>query len=356
MQNINWPEVIRAAQEIALKAHSNQVDKVGYAYIGHPRRVAANAQTVPLKNENLREAAIAAAWLHDVVEDSDFTAEDLLARGIPAEVVEAVELVSFDSTKTRDGYYLEIAEHPLARAVKIADVADNQNKVRVENLVASKLPFNHKKYRQAMETIDLSGDELAWFDLAVTKQPDRIIYIDMDNVIVDFQSGIDALSEEKKAKYRQPDGSYKGIDEEPGIFSLMKPYDDSVDAVKELAKYNEVYILSTAPWKNSSAWSDKLEWVHRYFGEDQFDEHGNVNWLFKRLIISHHKHLNKGEFLIDDRKANGAGNFTGIHVHFGELDETENRDGSHPDWSAVLNYFKQLGLIERSAAREILDR
>ena len=54
----------------------------------------------------------------------------------------------------------------------------------------------------------------------------------------------------------------------------------------------DIYILSTAPWDNPSAWSDKLEWVKRYLGEV----------CYKRLILSHHKNLNAGDYLIDDRK------------------------------------------------------
>jgi 5'-nucleotidase len=50
------------------------------------------------------------------------------------------------------------------------------------------------------------------------------------------------------------------------------------------------------------------------------------------VIFSHNKHLNQGDYLIDDRKANGAGDFKGMHIHFG-TDE-------FPDWAAVLKYLK----------------
>jgi 5'(3')-deoxyribonucleotidase len=341
LNDLNWPEVLRIAQKIAIEAHKTQLDKLGYAYIGHPRRVARNAQTVPVGEGVIREAVIAAAWLHDVIEDSPNTKDDLIAKGIPAEVAEAVELVSDPKTGDKDEYYANIAKHPLARAVKLADIADNSNVVRTKWLVDSGVKFNHDKYPHALEVIGLNEAEQDWFDKQVLLQPDRIIYIDMDNVIVDFETGINKLSPATQIKYP----NCKNIDDEPGIFALMEPYEDSVAAVKKLAEHNEVYILSTAPWDNPSAWSDKLEWVHRYFGKEQFDEDGNVNWLYKRLIISHNKHLNKGEYLIDDRLANGAGNFKGIHVHFGPADIGEKRDGSHPDWSAVLAYFEAEGLL-----------
>lgn len=79
----------------------------------------------------------------------------------------------------------------------------------------------------------------------------KILYIDMDNVLVDFQSGIDTLTEEMSIEYK---GHY---DETPGIFSKMKPK-SGIDALKE--RY-DIYILSTALWNNPSAWSDKLNWV-----------------------------------------------------------------------------------------------
>ena len=105
----------------------------------------------------------------------------------------------------------------------------------------------------------------------------KILYFDMDNVLVNFQSGIDRLSEQTLLEYEG------NLDEVPNIFSLMKPLAGSVEAVRLLAQYFDVYILSTAPWKNISAWSDKAAWVHKYFGDDK------ESVFYKRLIISHHK-------------------------------------------------------------------
>ena len=82
-----------------------------------------------------------------------------------------------------------------------------------------------------------------------------IIQIDMDNVLVDFQSGIDAMPEYLRKKHKDDE------DEIPGIFSKMKPLEGAVDAFKKLSKNYDVYICSTAPWENPSAWSDKLRWV-----------------------------------------------------------------------------------------------
>ena len=70
----------------------------------------------------------------------------------------------------------------------------------------------------------------------------EILYIDMDNVLVDFQSGIDRLSAEDRTKY---DGEY---DEAPGIFSLMDPMPGALKAFEVLASRFDTYVLSTAPW------------------------------------------------------------------------------------------------------------
>jgi len=143
----------------------------------------------------------------------------------------------------------------------------------------------------------------------------KIVYVDMDGVLVDFQSGIDSLTEEQRESFKD------GLDDVPGIFSKMKPVEGAIEAYEELTRHFDVYILSTAPWNNPSAWTDKLLWVKKYLGD----------LAHKRLILSHNKHLNDGDFLIDDRTANGAGNFKGEHINF--LSE------EFQNWDDVLNYL-----------------
>ena len=143
----------------------------------------------------------------------------------------------------------------------------------------------------------------------------KILYVDMDNVLVDFQSGIDKTNEDVRTEYAGR------LDEVPGIFSLMKPLLGAVEAYKQLVVEFSTYILSTSPWENPSAWSDKLIWVKEYLGED----------ARKRLILTHNKDLNIGHFLVDDRLKNGADKFKGELLHFG----TE----KFPDWNAVLDYL-----------------
>ena len=151
----------------------------------------------------------------------------------------------------------------------------------------------------------------------------KIVYVDMDNVLVNFESGIQQLTKETQEAYAGR------LDEVPGIFGLMEPLEGGIEAVRYLAEHFEVYMLSTATWENPSAWSDKLLWIKRYLPKVGF----------KRLILSHNKHLNAGDYLIDDRTKNGAGQFKGELLQFGQPD--------FPDWKAVISYLQQKEGLER---------
>ena len=143
----------------------------------------------------------------------------------------------------------------------------------------------------------------------------KILYVDMDNVLVDFKSGIDRLSPDLISKYEGK------LDEVPGIFSLMEPMNGAIESYRTLAKNFDTYILSTSPWENSSAASDKFSWVKKHLGK----------FAHKRLILSHHKHLNHGDFLIDDRPNNGADKFRGELILFGS--------DKFPNWKVVTTYL-----------------
>jgi 5'(3')-deoxyribonucleotidase len=144
----------------------------------------------------------------------------------------------------------------------------------------------------------------------------KILYVDMDNVLVDFKSGIDKLNKETYETYSD------NWDEAPGIFSLMEPIKGAIESYKLLAEKYDTYILSTSPWNNPSAANDKVVWVQKYLGDV----------AHKRLILSHNKHLNVGDYLIDDRHdKNGVDKFTGEHIHFAT--------DKFPDWKSVVHYL-----------------
>lgn len=141
------------------------------------------------------------------------------------------------------------------------------------------------------------------------------IYFDMDGVLVDFQTGIDKLDEATKEQYKGK------LDEVPGIFSLMEPIPGAAEVVRLLARNYDVFILTTSPWNNPTAASDKVEWVKKYL-DDVFH---------KRVIITHRKDLLDGDYLIDDRGKNGTSEFKGEWIHFGSE--------RFPDWESVLKYL-----------------
>lgn len=138
----------------------------------------------------------------------------------------------------------------------------------------------------------------------------------MDNVLVDFPTGIQRLSTELREQYLD------NFDEAPGIFNLMPPMDGAIESYRTLSEWFDTYILSTAPWENPSAWSDKLLWVKLHLGDV----------AYKRLILSHNKHLNAGHFLVDDRPNNGAKDFPGEWIHFGRE--------PFEDWERVVRYLE----------------
>ena len=135
------------AQAIAVIAHRGQKDKLGVDSIYHPLGVAMRFD--PL--EDTLECC--AAWLHDVLEDTDITADDLELAGIHPEVIEVVELLT-----RRDGegdeYYRRIAQNDSARAVKIADIIDNTDPARLGALDEETQDRLHAKYAHALQMLD----------------------------------------------------------------------------------------------------------------------------------------------------------------------------------------------------------
>ncbi len=148
----------------------------------------------------------------------------------------------------------------------------------------------------------------------------KIVWIDMDGVLVDFEKHVQNTIKNNKFLRESYEGNYDNI---PGIFRNPPPIEGAIEAVRKLAesgKY-ELYIATAAPWENPMAGMDKRFWIEEHFGD----------LFYKKMAITHLKHMLKGDYLIDDRTTNGAGDFEGLLIQFG----TE----KFPNWNSVLNHL-----------------
>lgn len=135
-----YTDMTRAAAKLMCAAHGGQLDRTGLPYIFHPWHVA---------EQMTDEVSCAAALLHDVLEDTDTTADDLLEAGISAEVVEAVKLLTHDPAEDYFDYVRRIRSNPAAKAVKLADLAHNSDLTRMPQVTERDLVRN-KKYAKAL--------------------------------------------------------------------------------------------------------------------------------------------------------------------------------------------------------------
>ena len=128
------------ALAIAEDAHKDQVDKAGVAYIQHPLYVASLVEG---------ELAKTIALLHDVVEDSAWTLEDLRMEGLPEKVVQAVGILTKNRDESYEEYLMHVKQNPLARQVKLADLKHNSDLSRLAN-VTDRDRKRVEKYQKAI--------------------------------------------------------------------------------------------------------------------------------------------------------------------------------------------------------------
>ena len=132
------------AYEIAKKAHLGQVDKAGEDYITHPEQVASFVKTDEEK---------AVAYLHDVIEDTELTLEDLNKYDFSKEVLEAVDIITKKRGEDYQSYLNSVKKNKLARAVKLADLRHNSDLTRLIKVTEKDIK-RKEKYQKAIDFLN----------------------------------------------------------------------------------------------------------------------------------------------------------------------------------------------------------
>ena len=175
-------DFVAVAQRIATKMHKGAKDQAGEPYIDHPRRVA-----VRVRNMGGSDLQVAAAWLHDVVEDTNTNADALLAAGIPAETVEMVMAVTKRDDEPTEEYLQRIVSTPGALLVKRADLADNTDPLRMaalQQLNPSKVERLKAKYADFTAQLDAAAATYAikWLGKQTTGQAEQAGFASEEDV------------------------------------------------------------------------------------------------------------------------------------------------------------------------------
>ena len=143
--NTSKHPMLELALSIATEAHRGQFDKAGIDYIEHPIFVASQVDS---------EEEKAVALLHDVIEYSSVTAEELLNAGLPETVVTAVQILSKKKGQDYQTYLKTVKSNPLARAVKLADLKHNSDLSRLETITDKDLE-GLEKYKKAIDYLSM---------------------------------------------------------------------------------------------------------------------------------------------------------------------------------------------------------
>ena len=135
-----YTEKTKKAMKLCFEAHMDQVDKSGMPYVFHPFHVAEQMKD---------EVTTVVALLHDVVEDTDYTLDDISAMGFGQDVVDALALMTHDKNVPYLDYVAKLRNNPVARAVKLADLAHNSDPTRLD-AIDEKAKKRFDKYKKAI--------------------------------------------------------------------------------------------------------------------------------------------------------------------------------------------------------------
>ena len=135
----------KEAMKLCYEAHKDQFDYNGIPYVFHPFHIAEQ-----MKDEDSTVVAL----LHDVVEDTDYSIEDLIAMGFNIRVIEALKLLTHNDDTPYINYLERIKTNELAKTVKIADVLHNADQTRLD-VIDEKALYWEQKYKKAMEILGI---------------------------------------------------------------------------------------------------------------------------------------------------------------------------------------------------------
>ena len=147
-----YTDLTRKALKLSFEAHKRQEDKSGVPYVFHPYEVASHMKD---------ESSVCVALLHDVVEDTEVTIEDLRKQGFPQEVCEAVRVMTRESGVPYLDYVNEIKVNRIARRVKMADLQHNMDATRMTEISdghREKMKLYEQAYRILSECDEKADD------------------------------------------------------------------------------------------------------------------------------------------------------------------------------------------------------
>lgn len=139
-----YTPLTKKALKLCFQAHRDQVDKTGLPYVFHPFHLAEQMET---------ESEVCTALLHDVMEDTDITADELRAEGMPEDVMQALLLLKHDPAEPYLDYVARVAGNPLATKVKIADLHHNSDLTRLD-VVDEEAIRRARKYAKALSILE----------------------------------------------------------------------------------------------------------------------------------------------------------------------------------------------------------
>lgn len=141
-----YTEMTKKALKLSFEAHKNQIDKSGMPYVYHPFHLA---------EQMIDEDTTIVALLHDVVEDTDYSLDDLSSIGFSDKIIDAISLMTHDKNIPYMDYVAQIAKNLVAKAVKLADLRHNSDLTRLDAVTDKDLK-RMEKYKKAIALLENS--------------------------------------------------------------------------------------------------------------------------------------------------------------------------------------------------------